>query len=91
MGWRRAMIAGAGLSVAVGVGWVTIRAGALLGRGLLRQLGRIGSLQPFSIFLISFLFFFFYFPISSIQFATMLQIISNHFQIFCKIQNSHLK
>jgi hypothetical protein len=80
MGWRRAMIGGAGLSAAVGVGWVTIRAGALLGRGLLRQLGRIGSLQPFSIFLISFLFFFFfYFRITSIKFAKMLQIISNHF------------
>jgi hypothetical protein len=58
MGWRRGMTGGAGLSAAVGVGWVTIRAGALLGHGLLRQLGRIGSLQPFSIFLISFFLFF---------------------------------
>jgi hypothetical protein len=76
MGWRRAMIGGAGLSAAVGVGWVTIRARALLGCALLRQLGQIGSLQPFSIFLISFFFLFLF----SYFFYTICKYASNHFK-----------
>jgi hypothetical protein len=43
-----------------------------------------------SIFISSFLFFFFCFLISFLEFAKLLQINSNHFQKFCKIQGKVL-
>jgi hypothetical protein len=59
-----------------------------MGRGPLAGLGRMAPPGSFSYFL--FFFFFFCFLISFVSFAKMLQIISNHFQKFSRIQCNDL-
>jgi hypothetical protein len=62
-----------------------------VGCGLILGLGQRGSLRSSFIFLFSFLLFFLWFLYSFVSFAKMLQINSNHFQEFSKIQNSPFK
>jgi hypothetical protein len=58
-----------------------------MGLGPVWQLGRIGSLRPFSISLFLFSFLFSDFSICFKSFANVIQIKSNHIQKFCKIHS----
>jgi hypothetical protein len=67
---------------------VTVREGGFLGCGLDLELGQIvspGALLYFYFFLL----FSFLISVSFVSFAKRLQINSNHFQKFSKIQNNH--
>jgi hypothetical protein len=71
------MIGGVGPSVAGGEGSVPLREIALVGCGPVSELGRFGSLGPFSYFLILFHFSF--------------SVLSYFFHIFCKIHSNQFK
>jgi hypothetical protein len=70
---------------------IPVRDGVRVGHGMISSLGRIVASRPFSIYFSSFPLFLFLFSISFISFSNLVQIDSNQFVNFSKIQVNSLR